>query len=128
MLKKFNGPGGDYVKEVDLGPNPFEDKMYKDPFNTTRWNLEAWDKPEMRKDYREVNVAYESLSPKEFAGAGELYADKKYEEENPAAREEDPYRPSKKGYEMGNFGMESKDDDDSDDKGAKRRKKLESMG
>lgn len=125
MMKEFMGPGGPYLKEVDLGPNPYESKMLTNPFNTTQWNKDPWDKPEMRNDYREVNTAYESLSPKEFAGAGELFADKKYAEETGQTTEIDPFKTAKKGSVMENFGMK---DGDSDDKESKKRKKLESMG
>jgi len=123
MVKLFNGPGGPYIKEVDLGPNPFENKMYKDPFNTTQWNKETWDKPEMRSNYREPNLAYESLSPKEFAGAGELYANYKYDMESGETTEEDPYKTPKKGSEMGSFGSGSSDSG----KGSRKRKKLSKM-
>lgn len=105
MLKKYNGPGGYYFKEIDLGPDPFSSKMMDNPFNTEQFYKESWDRPEMRGDYRELNFANESLSPKEFAGAGEMYEDSMYKQEAGPVSREDPYAQPKTGSESENFGM-----------------------
>lgn len=108
-MKRFFGPGGYYIKDSDCGEDPFADKLMDDPFDTTRFNYQVWDKPSMRSQYREINRAHESLSPKEFAGAGELYEDYMYAKEAGRVTREDPYQQPKQNTENEVFGMKKKE-------------------
>lgn len=105
MIKKFYGPSGYYIKDSDVGEDPFADKLMDDPFDTTRFNYQVWDKPEMRSQYRELNFANESLSPKEFSGAGEIYEDYMYQKEAGRVTREDPRKQPKQNTENDAFGM-----------------------
>lgn len=123
MIKKYNGPGGYYIKDSDVGPDPFSKKILENPFNTEQFYKETWDKPEMRSDYRGVNFATESLSPKEFAGPGEIYEDLMYRYESGETEALDPFFQPKTGSERENFGMRGGEREDKGSKSSKKREK-----
>lgn len=122
MIKKYNGPGGYYIKDSDVGPDPFSEKLLENPFNTEQFYKETWDKPEMRSDYRGLNFATESLSPKEFAGPGEIYEDMMYKYESGETESIDPFFQPKTGSERENFG---RPDNKKEEKTSKKREKEE---
>ena len=131
MIKKFSGPGGYYIQDNDVGPDPFTDKLLDNPFNCDRYMPETWDKPEMRSDYREINFAIESLSPKEYSGPGEIYEDMMYKRESGKGKRMEAYEMPKYDTENENFGRKRTKEDEkeekSDKKGSKSSRRRQGM-
>lgn len=122
MIKKYNGPGGYYIKDSDVGPDPFSKKMLENPFSCEQYYKDTWDKPEMRSDYRSLNFAYESLSPKEFAGGGEQYADAMYKLESGETERKNPFEQPKNGSERENFGSGKAEKSEKEEKGSRKKR------